>query len=60
MVEEFYSERLVKYISMLIEYDYIERIYAKDLSLIFNRELTEDKVSRLKRVTGIENSKVRT
>lgn len=37
---------------MLVEYDYTERIYAKDLALLFNRELTEDKVSRLKKVTG--------
>jgi hypothetical protein len=59
MVEKFYSERLVRYISMLLEYDYMERIYAKDLALIFNRELTEDKVSRLKRVTGLGNSKTR-
>lgn len=56
IIEEFYSDRLLKYIAMLLEYDFSERVFAKDLSLLFNRELTEDKVSRLKKVTGKEVS----
>jgi hypothetical protein len=41
LIREFYSERLLKYITMLVEYDYSERIFATDMSLLFNRELTE-------------------
>ena len=36
----------------MLEYDYAERMNAKDLALMLNRELTEDKVQKLKKVTN--------
>lgn len=51
MMERFYGgsgNLLVRYVRMMVEYDYTERMEAKEMALMWNRESKEERVAGLR------------
>lgn len=48
MVRRFYSSRFARYLGLMLEYDYTERMEAKDMALRFNREVMDERVGGLR------------